>query len=95
MCGCLYLDEVASYVSPCDVQAPGQVRQREALVHGTDVSDAVPRVDHHASQESCKTAEGYNEHSRQMEQPGDSGETSRRNFFRRLTEGACVSQQAL
>lgn len=63
-----YLDEVASDVSPCDVQAPGQVRQREALVHRTDVSDAVPRVDHHASQESCKTAEGCNKDSRQLEQ---------------------------
>lgn len=63
-----YLDEVASYVPSCDVQASGQVRQREALVHRTDVSDAVPRVDHHAGQESCKTAEGHNKDPRQLKQ---------------------------
>lgn len=40
-CCSRYLNEVASYVSSCDVQPPGQVRQGEALVHWTDVSDAV------------------------------------------------------
>lgn len=47
-----YLDEVACYVPPCNVEASGQVGQGEALVHGTDVSDAVTRVDHHPGQKS-------------------------------------------
>lgn len=47
-----YLDEVACNVPSCDVKASGQVRQGEALVHRTDVSDTVPRVDHHSSQQS-------------------------------------------
>lgn len=50
-----YLDQVARYVPPCDVEASGQVRQGEALVDRTDVSDAVAGVHHHAGQESCHT----------------------------------------
>lgn len=47
-----YLDEVAGYVPPCDVETSRQVGQREALVNRTDVSDAVARVDHHAGKQT-------------------------------------------
>lgn len=47
-----YLDEVACDVPPCDVEASGQVGQGEALVHRTDVCDAITGVNHHSSQQS-------------------------------------------
>lgn len=50
--GSVYLDEVACDVPSGDVQAPGQVRQAEALVHGADVCHAVARVHHHPSQQA-------------------------------------------
>lgn len=46
-----HLDEVACNVPPCDVEASGQVGQGEALVHRTDVCDAVAGVDHHSGQQ--------------------------------------------
>lgn len=48
-----HLDEVARDVTARDVQPPRQVGQGVALVHGTDVGDAVPRVDDHARQQTC------------------------------------------
>lgn len=48
----VYLDEVARDVPAGDVQAPGQVRQAEALVHWADVCHAVARVHHHPSQQA-------------------------------------------
>ncbi len=57
-----YLDEVACYIPSCDVEASGQVRQGEALVHRTDVSDAVTGVDHHSSQQALnKTMQSVNQ----------------------------------
>ena len=47
-----YLDEVACDVPSGDVQPAGQVGQREALVHRTDVGDPVTRVHHHAGQQA-------------------------------------------
>lgn len=49
---CWYLDEVACNVPPSDVEASGQVWQREALVHGTDVSDAITRIHNDSSQQA-------------------------------------------
>ena len=42
------LDEVSGNVSACDVQSLGQMRQSEALVDRTDVSDAVTRVNNNS-----------------------------------------------
>lgn len=58
-----YLDEVTCYVPPGDVEASGQVRQREALVDRADVSDAVTGVHHHASQESWQKTKWIRQYS--------------------------------
>ena len=46
-------DEVSGDVSTGNVQTPRQVGQSEAFVNRTDVSHAVTRIDHDASQETC------------------------------------------
>ena len=46
------LDEVACDVPSCDVQASGQVGQREPFIHGADVGDAIAGVHHHTSQQT-------------------------------------------
>lgn len=50
-----YLDEVAGDVSACNVQAPCQVGQAEALVYWTDVRYAIARVHHHTGQKTWST----------------------------------------
>lgn len=48
------LNEVAGDVSSCDVQPACEVGQREALVHGADVGDAIARVNNHPGQQACR-----------------------------------------
>lgn len=51
-CTCVYLDEVARDVSAGDVQSSCEVGEREALIHGTDVSHTITRVYNHPSEQA-------------------------------------------
>ena len=47
------LDEVLRHVATGDIETLGEMRQREALVHGHDVRHTITRVDDDARQETC------------------------------------------
>lgn len=51
-CVYVYLDEVACDVSASNVQSSCKVREREALVNGTDVSHTITRVYNHTSEQA-------------------------------------------
>lgn len=46
------LDEVTSYVTPCDVQPPSQMRQSELFVNGTNVRNSIARIYHNTGKKS-------------------------------------------
>lgn len=47
-----HLNEIACNVSSRNVQSPGEMGQREALVHGTNVGYSIARIHHHPCQKA-------------------------------------------